>query len=284
MSLPILLAFGAMVGWGIGDFLIQKTVKKIGAAETLFWTTVFSSIILIPFVWRDLQLLTMASLPGLFILGIIGFLSGVIHFKALKIGKLAVLETILSIELPLTIILGLIFFKESLSLLQVGLIALLFIGIILISISFEKVHNRDWLEKGAVLALIAGLLVALYNFVSASQARALSPLIAIYVPWLVCCLICWLYIRQKREKNLIQNFKLNWRLILIMVIIDLLAWLAYTFAVAKEELAITISITESYVVIALILGVIINKEKIKIVQYVGALLAIGSSLLIGLVK
>jgi drug/metabolite transporter (DMT)-like permease len=284
MSLPILLAFGAMVGWGIGDFLIQRIVKKIGAAETLFWTTVFSSIILIPFVWRDLQLLTMASLPGLFILGIIGFLSGVIHFKALKIGKLAVLETILSIELPLTIILGLIFFKESLSLLQVGLIALLFIGIILISISFEKVHNRDWLEKGAVLALIAGLLVALYNFVSASQARALSPLIAIYVPWLVCCLICWLYIRQKREKNLIQNFKLNWRLILIMVIIDLLAWLAYTFAVAKEELAITISITESYVVIALILGVIINKEKIKVVQYIGALLAIGSSLLIGLVK
>jgi drug/metabolite transporter (DMT)-like permease len=284
MTLPILLAFVAMICWGVGDFLIQKTIKKIGALETLCWTTLFSSFLLLPLVFKEIKNLTGWQFFILTVLGVVNFASGFIHFKALKIGKLSVVETILSIELPLTVLLGLIFFKESLGLIQIALIATLFIGIILISINFEKIHKRDFLEKGALLAILSGVLIALVNFLTASQAREVSPLMAIWLPWLVCGLVCFGHISRRQLHNFLGHSRDHWPLILAMVAVDLAAWLAYVFAVARAELGITIAITESFIIIALMLGVIINHEKIKLIQYVGAAMAIASSLAIGLIS
>lgn len=282
MNLAILLAFGAMVGWGLGDFLIQKTINKIGPIGTLCWISLFSSIILIPFVVSDLKNITQSQYITLIILGLANFASGYIHFKALQIGKLSVVEIIMSIELPLTILLGILVFKESLSLWQIFLIFILFIGIILISIDTTKINKKDFLEKGSLLAIFSGVLIAIVNFGSASQAKEISPLMALWIPWFVCGLICFALLSQNNLKTFFRRSANNWFLVLIMVIVDLLAWTSYVFAVAKEELSITIAITESYVVIALALGIIINKEKITKIQYFGAALAVCGSLLIGL--
>ncbi len=281
MNLAILLAFGAMIGWGLGDFLIQKTINKIGPIETLCWISLFSSIILIPFVVNDLKSINHAQLITLIILGLANFASGYIHFKALQIGKLSVVEIIMSIELPLTILLGIIIFKESLSLWQIFLIFILFIGIILISVDTSKINKKDFLEKGSLLAILSGVLIAIVNFGSASQAKEISPLMAIWLPWFICGLICFISLSRNNLQNFFRESAKNWRLVSVMVIVDLLAWTAYVFAVAKEELAIIIAITESYVVIALALGIIINKEKIRKIQYIGAALAVCGSLLIG---
>lgn len=284
MSWSIILAFGAMIGWGVGDFLIQRTIKKIGELETLCWITLFSSIILTPLVLDDLKHLDVKQIFFLIVLGCINFASGFIHFKALKIGKLSVVETILSIELPLTIILGLIFFHEILNPAQIILIILLFIGVILISINFEKIQKKDFLEKGALLALLSGVIIAIVNFYTAAQAKSISPLLAIWLPWLVCGLICFSHISRQRLGNFLDRSRRHGRLILTMVIIDLLAWLAYVYAVAQEKLTITIAITESYIVIALLLGVLANREKIKKIQYIGAAMAVISSLAISLIS
>lgn len=284
MNLPILFAFGAMIGWGFGDFLIQKSIKKIGAIETLCWISLFSSIILIPFVLNDLKTVSQPQLITLIILGLANFASGYIHFKALNIGKLSVVEIIMSIELPLTILLGVLVFRESLSLEQIALIVLLFVGIVLISIDPKQIHKKDFLEKGSLLAILSGVLIAVVNFGSASQAKEISPLMAIWLPWLICGLICFAHISRRRLGKFIGNSQKNWRLIGEMVIVDLLAWTSYVFAVAKEELAVTIAITESYIVIALVLGVIVNKEKISRIQYFGAALAVTCSLLIAFVS
>ncbi|MEI6529045.1 MAG: DMT family transporter [Candidatus Falkowbacteria bacterium] len=282
MNLAILLAFGAMIGWGLGDFLIQKTINKIGPIGTLCWISLFSSIILIPFVVSDLKNITQSQYITLIILGLANFASGYIHFKALEIGKLSVVEIIMSIELPLTILLGILFFRESLSLWQIFLIIILFIGIILISIDTTKINKKDFLEKGSLLAIFSGVLIAIVNFGSASQAKEISPLMALWIPWFVCGLICFARLSQNNLKTFFRQSAKNWPLVLIMVIVDLLAWTSYVFAVAREELSITIAITESYVVIALALGIIINKEKITKIQYFGAGLAVCGSLLIGL--
>lgn len=284
MSLSILLAFGAMIGWGIGDFLIQKTIKAVGALETLCWITLFSSLLLLPVVWPNLKELNLYQWLVLTGLGLVNFASGFIHFQALKIGKLSVVETILSIELPLTILLGIIFFREILTARQIALMISLFIGIILVSVNFERIYKRDFLEKGALLAILSGFVIALVNFLSADQARAVSPLMAIWLPWFICGLTCFGYLSRRQFRRIFQHGREHWKLILPMVIIDLFAWLAYVFAVAHEELAITIAITESYVIVALLLGVFINREKIKFIQYAGAAMAILSSLAIGLIS
>jgi len=46
----ITFAFLALAAWGIGDFLIQRTARKFGAGEALFYITAVATVGLLPFV------------------------------------------------------------------------------------------------------------------------------------------------------------------------------------------------------------------------------------------
>lgn len=118
----------------------------------------------------------------LLILGFIVLLGSHIHFLALGKGKLAVVEMILGLELPLTILLGIIILKEKLTLSFVLITSIVFIGIILVSINFNNLKAKNFLEKGALLAFVSAFLVALINFLTALAAQDLSPLTVISLP------------------------------------------------------------------------------------------------------
>jgi len=55
------------------------------------------------------------------------------NFEALRQGKLSIVEVIIELELPTTIILGFIFFRETLSSIQLLIISFVFIGIVLVA-------------------------------------------------------------------------------------------------------------------------------------------------------
>jgi len=295
MSGAVLLAFGAMFGWGLTDFLIQRTIKKIGWLETLWWIYLASFIFLLPFIIKSLPTLTIENFGWLFLLGLVGLLSAIAHFQALKIGKLSVVETIIAFELPLTILLGVIFLSNSLSVLQIILIGLIFAGIILISIDFTRLKERHWLlcyflkkrpilEKGAILAVITALFLALTNFLTAVNAVQTDALLVLWLSWSCGGLVFLSYLVFKNKLGQVaRSGRENWRLILIMVIVDIASWLCFIYSLSDGgELAVITSITQSYVVVAMLLGLKFNKEKIRPWQYAGASLAIIGSLLIGL--
>jgi len=285
MNSAILLAFGTMILWGVGDFLIQRCIKRVGNLETIFWITLVSSIFLFPFVYKSLPLLSGWQFLILFVLGLIGFLGTYIHFEALDAGKLSVVELVFSLELPLTILLGVIFFREVLTLRLILLMLFLFLGIILLSVDFKKINTRQLLEKGALLAIIAAGIVALTNFLTAVGAKELNPILVIWFPWLVSGLLTFVYLLlKKRWGNVVRRSRPFWKLLAVMIVIDITAWLCYSFALSQKELSITTSITESFIVVAMILGIIFNKERIRPLQYLGAALAVVCSILIGLLS
>ena len=71
--------------------------------------------------------------------------------------------------------------------------------------------------------------------------------------------------------------------ILIMGVLDILAWLAYAHAMEISNVAVITAITEAYPAVALFLGVWMNKERIKKHQYIGAGIALGASFLLAFV-
>ena len=60
-SVGIGLAFAAMLSWGIGDFWIQKSARKVGDLEALFFITLFGAFVLSPFAYPRLPTLLHAS-------------------------------------------------------------------------------------------------------------------------------------------------------------------------------------------------------------------------------
>lgn len=283
--MSILAALGAMLAWGFGDFLIQKGIRKIGSIESLAWIGLLGSVGLLPFVWRNLSLLfERANLIILLALGLIVFAVALINFEALKRGKLSVVEVLLELELPITVMLGLVFLKETLAAPQVFLMLLILLGIVLIAIKPEELKRHHFFEKGAVLALFTAIGYGLINFLTAVGAKEVSPLLAIWFPWVVFTLICFVYLSFKRGvKTTLKHIRHYPWLIIGMGVVDTLAWLFFALAVQKNELAITIAITESYPAISLLLGISVNHEKITRLQILGAAATIIASFLIGII-
>lgn len=274
----LLLAFGAMLFWALADFLIQKTTRQIGNIETLAFIGIFGSFALFPFVVRDLpSLLSIDTLVLLILLGILTFIAAIFDFEALKICKLSTADMVMEIELPIAIILSYVILGEKLSLIHTIIIGIILVGTILVATDSWK----DWkitLEKGIILAFIAGFGMGLLDFFTSVASRHITPAMAIWFPWIIFSVICLSIIWKRKglKKFLLHSSDLKW-LIIIMACLDTLAWLFYAIATENEKIGITLAITEAYPAVALLLGMYFNKEKINWIQGVGAALALGGS-------
>ena len=160
---------------------------------------------------------------------------------------------------------------------QLLIISFVFIGIVLVATkSFS--HWKTKLEKGVLLAFFAAIGMGILNFLTASSSRQISPLMAVWFPWIIFTIMCLVYIwRREGFSKLIKNGIKFKGIVIAMGIFDTLAWVFYAFAVLKAEISITTAITESYPAIALFLGFWLNKEKINWHQWLGAGIALGAS-------
>lgn len=276
-------AFGAMLLWGIADFLIQKTVRKIGDVESLGMIGIIGSIVLLLFVVSDLNSLDAWDILYFFAIGAFTFAIGLVNFEALKRGKLGVMDVILTIELPVTIFLGLVFLSEVVSLQQLIVMCSVFVGVLLISIKSYSHNPFKRFEKGMLFALIAAIGYGLIDYFTAISSRAFSPLLAIWAPWTVFTALCAIIVFQRKGFHKIgRDIKRFKGLLLIVGLVDVGAWIFYALALSGEDLAITTAITEGYPAIALFLGRYFNKELIKRHQYFGAVLALVAAVTLAL--
>ncbi len=283
LELPILAAFGAMLSWGIGDFLIQRSTRRIGDAESLSLIGFIGAIGLLPFLAGDLALLFVPANLWL-LLGLSGlvFVVSFVNFEALKKGKLSIVEVILEIELPITALLAFFVFQEALSLLEFGIVSLVFVGIVLAA--FKGKVSRRGLERGVALAVLTAVGYGLVNFFTAVGARQASPLLVVWVPWLAIGLLSLVVVaRREGAARMWTNMKRYRWLILVMGIVDTVAWLFYAVAVLGQEITVVLAITESYPAIGLLLGLWVNKEPVRHHQLIGGGLALASSVALALV-
>lgn len=158
----IALAFVAMLSWGFGDFFIQRSTRKIGNWEALFFITLFGTIILFPFAYKNLPSVINSSPQTLLVLGILCvvlFLAAIFDFEALRVGKLSVIEPVWSFEVPVSALLAFFILKEHIGLLQIILIVLLLLGLTLVSLK-DKIQLRNIIfEKGVRIAFFAAILM-----------------------------------------------------------------------------------------------------------------------------
>jgi drug/metabolite transporter (DMT)-like permease len=282
-ALSLVFAFSAMVFWGIGDSLIQKTTRKIGDMETLAYIGALCTLMLLPVALPEIHLLSDSrNFLLVLALGIVTFIAAMFNFESLKQGKLSVVDVVLEFELPVTIALGFFFFGERLSLVQLGIILLIFVGIVLIAArSFS--HFAKKIERGVFLALIGSTFMGVVNFLTATTAKTVSPIMAVWADGLIFTSICFVVIlkREGFSKFISNGIKFKW-LILAMGVFDTLAWMSYSFSVLKQKISLITAITESYPAVAMIIGVYFNNEKIRWHQYLGAVLALSASFLLAM--
>lgn len=277
--LGILFAIGALLCWAFGDFYIQRTSRKIGIWKSLFFIALIGTLALSPFIADEISaaLNNPRQLIIMTLAGVVMFFAALFDFEALKQGKFAIIEPILGIELPLTVALSVVFWQEQLSVQQALLIGIVFIGLILtvtINTKHLQYHKRI-LEKGVILAGLGAIGMGLTNFLAGVASQEVSPLMAYWFISLEILILCLVYlISTKQMSTLIRDYKKHTALILSEGILDNLAWILYMYAVMYIPISIAITISESYIALGVLLGLVINREKLRKHQKLGVALTV----------
>ncbi len=223
----ILFAFAALIFWGFGDFLIQRSTRKFGNWETLFFITLFGAIILTPFVLDDIINLFSFANADLWLLmigSIVLFGAAMFEFEALKRGKIAVIAPVMAIEVPVAAILAFMFINESITMTQAVIISILLIGLVLVSLRSRKLTKKNWLERGIILALIGSTLMGASNFLVGFASRVTNPLITNWFLNVVAVVLCFIYLLlSNRLKSFFMDIKENPKLVLTVSVLDNLA-------------------------------------------------------------
>jgi drug/metabolite transporter (DMT)-like permease len=270
----ILLALTALISWGLGDFLIQRSARKFGDWVALFYITAFGAIILFPFALKDLAPAFASHSILLWLAAIVTLLFALLDFEALRIGKISVIEPVYAFEIPIAALLAAYFAHEQLTATQILLIFSVMLGIFLISTRSFSHFKRIHLEKGAWFAAFATIGMGIANFLFGVGSRATSPLMINWFVDVFVAVACIVYLLSAgRAREIIADFKNNRRLILTVSFFDNLAWVAFSSAMLFIPIAVATGISEGYIAFAGGLGLIFNREKLKKHQWAGFLLA-----------
>lgn len=283
ITIGILLAFVAMFCWGFGDFFIQKSTRKLGDWESLFAITLFGAIILTFFVYPDIPALFSFHYEFFIMLAAsaIMLVAALLDFEALKKGKLSVVEPIWAFEIPVASLLAFSIMKESVTLFQGFFILLLIIGLILVSLKSEHFTKKAWLEKGVFLALIAALFMGAANFFIGWGSRESDALMMNWFLNTFIALATLIYLAYtKRMKKLFRDISKNKGVVFSMCFLDNAAWVAFAFAMVLAPISIAVALSESYIIIAVLLGMYVNREFLRKHQKFGIALAIISAIIL----
>lgn len=283
----IFAAFIAFLAWGFGDFAIQRSVRGVGAVPALFFIGIFGLVGLLPFVWNDLPLFFHQQNLGLLLIatGVVTFAYAVFFFESLGRGKISVIEPVMSFELPVTIAIGVIIIGEQLGELTLILALAVFMGLIF---TVARQEPRHWwniffrhhirLEKGVILAGIAVILSAGANVLTGVLSQDSKPLLAIWGINAIYTTLCLIWMLARREMTAtFQHARKYWRPIALQGVLDNAAWVGFAAAVQVLPISVTIAITESYIALAALLGVLINKEKLQRHQYIGIAITLAAA-------
>lgn len=283
----------ALLAWGFGDFAIQRSIRVLGIIPALFFIGIVGGLGLLPFVWHELpgvfentsliQLLALTAITTL--------VYAILLFASFQRGKLSIVEPVISLELPITIAISIIFIGEQIIASQYVLILIIFAGLVATVFRQEPKHwwniffKRKIFERGVLLAIAAAAFSALANVLTGVLSIESSPLVAIWGIHSSLALFCLIWMAFRSE--VVSSFRIaikNWKPVLAESLLDNIAWIAYAAAVTTIPISITIAITESYIALGALLGIIFNRERLQKHQYVGVAITIAAAVILGVMS
>lgn len=273
MSHGILFALIALIAWACDDFLIGRTSRKIGTLPALFFLSVFGLLVLTPFAVPLLSQALPLSTIGMGILlalMVVTNIAALADFEALRIGKLAAIDPLYGFEIPLTGLLAFLFLGDTLSTEQIVLIGVVLIGMLMVSTaSLQSIRLLRW-ERGVAFALLSILFMGGTNFLTGYTARTYDPVLANWFSYLGLSIFCLILLAHSRQlTNLPRALRLYPGPILALGIADVIAWTSFAKSTTLIPIGIATAVSEAYIALAVLFGVYLNKEHLKIHQWLG---------------
>lgn len=139
--MAILFALLSLFGWGVGDIFVTVSCRRLGALSAFFWGW-FLSLILVSFYIPFAGPVTSLTMFGLaFLIQIIHMLANLSYLRGLEVGNASLIGALAGSFSMVVVVLSVLLFHETLSNYQLIGIALVIIGILLVSFQFDQLKT-----------------------------------------------------------------------------------------------------------------------------------------------
>jgi len=278
----------SMFGWGTSDFLAAKSSRQIGHVLTYFWTQLaFLLITLVYFVIKlptfninEILKFLIFLIPAgfLFLVGTLAFYKGFIG------GQVSLVSPIGASWAMVTVVLSVTFFKEVLAINQIVAIALIILGIILVSVNLKELLQikkfvfLTGVKEGLIAMIAWG--ISLFLIVPASKTLGwFFPVFALKFFGLLFLVIYILFSKQ----SLRINFQPSLLALLFLIgFLDIVAFFGYSSGVRGEYVSIIASVAASFPLVTILLARIFLKERMVLNQVFGMVGIVAGLILISI--
>lgn len=280
LTLPLI----PLIGWGLMGILITKISRLVGEFVSSFLILLFSLI----FVLGGWPLFAQPPFNiNVFIYVILGFFGAVIYLllnKAYKTGNASVVAPIAGTWGVFSAILGILIYKESLTIYKFISIIAVSIGIFLIStkgkfrLNFKKSH----IVAGALIALLTAIGYGALFFYLATVSRNNGWYITTVYMQIFNVLFLLVFLLPKLKIIKTKLNKVPWKYIVLAGLVDATAFTTYNLAVTKLDVSYTAVIASASPLITVIAARILFNEITTKIQRIGIILSISGVILLQL--
>ena len=273
------LSIVALVLMGMQRFLYKVSAER--KCNTAWTTFSFMATVTVLSVFFFLSLKEPVSNVWMLVLTALinsaSFVLGTItHIEALKHVPSSVVYPIIRLNMVVVVLFSIFFFDDQMSLHQ-GLGILFAIAVIVIL-------TRDAEEEGTFRSVRRGLFLVFVSLISGSVASISSKFAAIYssklgfmaLSYFLGALFSAALIKQSGEKESRGKLKEAFLIGLLMGLINFVGFYTFLTALSVGPLSIIVSITGMHFVIAVLLSVIVYKEKLSRMRILGLCLTVVS--------
>lgn len=277
----IIYASAGMVGFGIVNGLAKGLAIKLGELNFIIIRNFFVVLTLLPmiFIFWDKHTFDLEYMFYGVLISIAVYFGYYFFIKGLRVGKVAIVDPVASSRVLISLFIGIIFFEDDLTRVQIISIFGVFTGIILLSVDIKELRNSKMFDKKS--GIYFGLLAALIWGVSLPMMSIASTVIGAFLFTLilegVVLIISSIQILLSQNSHL-EVVKLKDRKVLLLIvlagIISALGSLLMNLGYETEEISIVSAVTAASSLVSGIFAAIFYKERLKPIQYLGGTLII----------
>ena len=274
--MAFLLSLLPMFGWGINNVLVGRLGRRVGFLKTavsvqlLAWVVFLGWWLVRGDAFGEIKWSTFMLL-GLLAAGNYGLM-----LKALASGQAGVVTAIVAASSLVTATLGIAFLGESVSSFKVISVGVIFLGLVGVSFDWKLIGKRSSFKwaNGVPAAILASLGFGFYFFflgpVNRLHGWFMTTLILRGLTGLNLLILWWFMVGSREVKRPIP-----WRTLLPIILIELVGFTGYNFAVTKYEVSYVYTIANASPIVSLTVARIFFKEKVAWYKLISVAVIIG---------
>ena len=282
--LSILAGLGGMFGWGTSDFFAGLFSKKIGHFKTFFWSQaaglVFAALLIFFFAASfNIPTLMAVLLPVATIFYAAAYL---FLYKGFEIGNISIVSATINLWAVFTVLFAFIFLGQRLSGLQFFGVAMIVVGVTLVSLKWSDIKNQNlYLLKGVKETVTAAFLFGIFwnlSDVITSEIGWLPTTIFVKIGVILFLLLFSLFV--KRELTIAKTTTQTKLMVALVGILEAAAVASVNWGLTIGDVILVTPIASALTIVTITMALVFLKEKVTKVQGLGIITAVAGIVLI----